>query len=390
MRARTATQRPRRALPAPHSFACAGPRSRWLALVALSLAAAAPARAQPPAPQPAPAPQDAAPAAAAVHLVAARGGDEDITQSRLLGPSGELYEPDPEAAGGSWRRHFGGGVAVEVEGAVDTGATLFAHGGGAPVFALSDAHKAWHAHPLPNRGRLVSGGDGAPAMAIGRHVYTWRGNRWTRLASLGGRISAVWASSPTDVYAASARGQLTRIRNQSQTPVALPLPAGDPITALTGRPGGALYGISRAGRAVRIRGPRATLVSRPASLASWTLQVAAADAEGALWALGWQPASGEQPARAVLVRSRGGQFVEAERIDDLSSEDRFVLLRIDRHGGVLWATRAGRVRFREAAPDAPEGASQDAGKRGWRDAHIVRQLRPPAPVPEGSGPARTR
>lgn len=344
------------------------PRVAWL-LGAWALVLAVPAaRAQ-------------APAAPPV-IAAATGGQDDITRSALVGPGGQVYEPGEP---GTWQRRFGGGVAIEVKGAARVDADiLFVHGNRAPLFRLHDT--AWHASPLPNRGRSVIGTSHAPALGIGRHVYTWRDGRWARLASVRGTITAVWAESERQVLAATAQGSLFRVQAGKQSALRHPLAGDDAIVQLAGHPGARLYGLARSGAVLRIGAGAATLVATAPELSGWEPHAAAADASGALWVLGWIPARAEQPAQAVLARAERNTLAPVERIDGLPGQDRFLVFRIDRRGGMLWSTQSGAVRFRPA----PGGSEPQPEDTPWRDARVVRELPMPASSFPGRAPARTR
>lgn len=353
------------------------PRARLLALLGTcALVLAAPAA-------------HAQPAGAPAVIAAATGGQDDVTRSVLVGAGGQVYEPgDP----GTWQRRFGGGVAVDVQGAVRVDAdTLFVHGSRAPLFRLQDA--TWHASPLPNRGRCALDAGAAPVLAIGRHVYTWRGGRWARLASVPGTITAVWAASERQAHAATAQGGLFRVQARKRAEITHPLAAGDVVVQLAGQPRGRLYGLARSGAVLRIGARAATLVGkapalagREPHLAAWEPHLAATDASGALWVLGWIPARAEQPAQAVLARAERGTLVPVETLGRLPAQDPFLVFRIDRRGGMLWATQSGAVRYRPA----PGDSVPQPGNTSWHDARIVRELPSPASWFPGRAPAHTR
>lgn len=347
------------------------------------------------------APAPVSPPMAAGAVVAAVGGEDDVTRSVLVGPGGQVYEP---GAPGTWQRQTAGGIGPVVVGAVRVGQTLFAHGAETPVFRRQDA--VWHAHPLPNRGRCAMGTGSVPALAIARYVYTWpegsagnaaRGRSgWTRLATLAGVATAVWAQTPTRVIAATAQGMLWRVQGSAATAIPDPLAAGDRVVVLTGTPR-SLYGLSQSGAVLRIGERRATLVDRAPALAGWVPQVVAVDAGGALWALGWAPARGAEPVRAVLARSDGKTLLPVENIADLLPLDRFLVLHIDRRGGMLWSTQSGAVRYRPAGPTGTPGTTGSGGSAGlgpsgaaWQAAQVISELSLPVPSFPGRGPAVAR
>ncbi|HWN67535.1 MAG TPA: hypothetical protein VNM90_07835 [Haliangium sp.] len=327
-------------------------------------------------------------------IAAAAGGDDDVTRSVLVGPGGQVYEP---ATPGTWQRRFGGGIGPSVVGATFAGqATLFAHGEAAPLFRLEGT--VWHAQPLPNRGPCALGRGPVAALAIGRHVYTWRDSGWTRLGSVAGVVTAVWAATPTRAYAATAQGGLWRLQGGAATAVPTPARAeNDPVVLLTGPARAPLHGVTRGGAVLRI-GERITLVGADPALAGWVAQVAAVDASGALWALGWIPASAGAPAQAVLARTQGNMLKVMETLAGLAPGERFIALLLDRAGGVLWATESGILRYRPGrAASAPAGnadaggaAAPDSTGTGWRDGQILDELPRSSPAFPGRGPARAR
>lgn len=318
-------------------------------------------------------------------IAAAAGGEHDVARSVLVGPGGQVYEP---AAPGTWQRRFGGGIAPVVLGATMAGQALFAHGETAPLFRLDGT--AWQAHPLPNRGPCLLGRGAVAAAAVGRHVYTWRDSGWTRLGSVQGVVTALWAESATRAHAATAQGGLWRVTTQGTGATAVPTPqrADDPIVLLTGHTRAQLYGVTRSGAVLSIR-ERATLVGPEAganaALAGWVAQVAAADVSGTLWALGWLPTSGQ----AVLARTQGNVLIAVETMTGLVPGDRFVALQVDHRGGMLWATESGTVRYRPAL-DPSAAAHPEPARTGWQDGQVLGEL-PSAPAAfPGRGPARAR
>lgn len=358
----------------------------WLAVLCAWQvpAATAAAQAAPATPSPQAAPTAQSPGRLAI--AAAAGGEDDVTRSVLVGPGGQVYEPTTP---GTWQRRFGGGIAPAVVGAAVAGEALFAHGEVAPVFRLEGT--VWHAHPLPNRGPCALGRGPVAALAIGRHVYTWRDNGWTRLASIQGVVAAVWAATPARAHAATARGELWRMQGSAATAVPTPQAESDPVVLLTGQ-ARALYGVTRSGAVLRIR-ERATLVGVDPALAGWVAQVAAADASGTLWALGWLPASGQAPAQAVLARTQGNVLIAVETMAGLAPGVRFTVLQIDRGGGMLWATESGTLRYRPGSgsgKSADSAAAPDPPRAGWRDGQILGELPHPVSAFPGRGPARAR
>jgi hypothetical protein len=348
----------------------------WLAVLCAWQMPAATAAAQPTTGRPA--------------IAAAAGGEDDVTRSVLVGPGGQVYSPAGPSAPGTWQRRFGGGTASAVLGAVRVGQALFVHGEVTPVFRLEGT--AWHASPLPNRGPCALGRGPVAALGIGRHVYTWRDSGWARLGSIPGVVSAVWAGTPARAYAASIQGGLWRLQGNAQAAVPTVQAAGDPVVLLAGQARLPLYGVTRGGAVLRIR-ERATLVDVDTALAGWAAHVAATDASGTLWALGWIPASGEAPARAVLARTQGNTLIAVETLAGLAPGERFTVLLLDRDGGMLWATESGTLRYRAgsaSAKAAAAAATPDPTSAGWRDGHVQDELPLPPSAFPGRGPARVR
>ena len=375
------------------------PRRLLLPACVLGLGAAHAA----PAPHAAPALATAAAGTTRAHGPAAH---DQVTQAVLIGPSGQIYDPD-EATPGTWRRRAAGGVGTAVTGAVMTSdGTLFVGGARAPLFRFDAG--TWHAHPLPNRGSSTLPADGAPAVAIGRHVYTWRNQRWTRLRSARDRITAIWAATDTRVYVATRGGDIQYTSPGGWRSIRHPLPPGDPVVLLTGRADEQLYALSRSGAVLRLGARNATALPRAPALSGFEPQAAATAPDGELWVAGVvtgppeapappgdDPGAAAQapqetpqaagagaqgegsavtPARAVLAHTAQGTLRLVEPLPPLASGERFTTLRVGPGGALLVATSAGFVHYKPQIAQAAERISgQDAAAR-WQKGALIREL----------------
>lgn len=285
----------------------------------------------------------------------------------LIGSSGQIYEPSGPLA---WKRRGAGGVAVDVLGALHAGDTLYAAGERTPLFARQG--EAWFASPLPNGGP-VAVSTGAPAVAVGRHLYTPEGGQWRRLISARSPIVALWAG-PRTSYVATERGDLARADGRRWRTLRSPLPAEDPIAWFCGAAGAELYAGSRAGVVLRVEARRATALPVPDDLAGLSIHSTGAVGEEVYLA----GTVGDGPERrGVLVRATGKGL---ERVDDLwalAEGDRYAAI-FGAAGAVAVASASGTVRARGA-----DGT--------WQDGAIDGAL-PPPPAAAGAqaAPARSR
>ncbi|MBK7071034.1 MAG: hypothetical protein IPH44_01925 [Myxococcales bacterium] len=122
----------------------------------------------------------------------------DPLASTLVGPSGQVWQPDGH---GAWTRDAGGGVAADVGGAV-VAAQLVVVGKATPAYRLDP--DGWQALRLGERGKTVMGGGPHPAFAIGRNVFVWKAKAWVRVGAAPAGIVALWAGSDSKVYVAGA------------------------------------------------------------------------------------------------------------------------------------------------------------------------------------------
>jgi len=179
-----------------------------------------------------------------------------VADTRLLGPSAQVYAPQkPDAR--QWTRQGSGGVAATVVAAGRHRNRLWVAGHTAPIYAR---HKGmWDAQPLPNRGwvRLATSGP-TGAVVINRQVYVLGRTGWRRFGRSSGVASAVWAASPNTVYVATTAGHLRRgvehAGRVSWTLVGGQVGRGAAIVQLVGRSPRNLYAIGKHGSLAAIRG----------------------------------------------------------------------------------------------------------------------------------------
>ena len=157
-------------------------------------------------------------------LAAVTAADGDVRTTRLIGPSGQVYEPD---GAGTWTRRIGGGVAADVTAAFQLGPQLVVTGRGAPMYTFDG--NLWRAAPIGQRGRVVTGAGSLPAVAIGTQVFVRDKQTWLRVGTAPAPITAVWATSKTNGRLATATTVFT-LRGGAFAPVAPALVA----TALVG------------------------------------------------------------------------------------------------------------------------------------------------------------
>jgi hypothetical protein len=286
----------------------------------------------------------------------------------LVGASAQLYRP---AGKQRWQRDAAGGVAVDVRRAfASPGGTLFAVGSASPLFAREGG--TWASFPLPNHGPCAANPGPIPAIAVGRHVYLLEGESWRRQASARSTITALWATSPTRMYAATHSGALAVLSGRAWTNLRSPLPPGDTIRHIIGVAGQHPIAISDSGAVLELGNIAARALPREVALEGMEIQ-ALGTHKGTVFLAG---TTAEHPERAVLVRIHKGKLVLDATLWPLAPGDRVALVA----GGtdLLVATARGQVRSRRA-----DGT--------WVDGVISPDL--PAPPPEADGraaPARSR
>lgn len=333
------------------------------------------------------APVTAAPALATAAVTGAHdpAAHDDVTRTVLIGPSGQIYDP-VEATPGTWRRRTNGGVSAAVTGAVltDEGA-LFVSGARAPLFRFDAG--AWHVHPLPNRGPSTLPTDGAPAAAIGAHVYTWRNQGWARLRSTRDPVTAIWAATDGRVYVATRAGTIQSTGPGGWRSIHHPLPADDPVVLLSGRAGKQqrVYAVARSGALLRLDAHSATPIPQAPELSGFAPQAAATAPDGELWVAGvladtagTTADDAASPARAVLAQTVQGTLRMVEPLPAPAPGERFAILRVGPGGALLVATSGGVVRYRIPGRSAGQEAA------GWQIGTLIGEL----PMPHSAFPGR--
>jgi len=258
----------------------------------------------------------AGPAAAAPAVVAVVSGGADVRAAVLVGPSGELYEPDRQ---GAWARRSGGGVAIEVVGAVQAGDAVYAAGASTPMYRRRDG--VWAAVRFGQRGRPLIGRGPLPSVAIGRQVFVLSRGKWIRVGEAPEGATALWAGGERNV-AVIAAGAAWRLRGYAFARLPRPTGAvdvfGDQPWALAAA--GAQH-LDR-GRAVAVATPGATVV-------------AAAAVADTVWLL-------VAPASGPLVLERHGKTSENVPTDIPASTGLAGMI-ADAQGKVLIAARDGTI-----------------------------------------------
>ncbi|HVV85142.1 MAG TPA: hypothetical protein VHE35_18905 [Kofleriaceae bacterium] len=263
--------------------------------------------------------------AAAEPLAAATTPVDDVRRTILVGPSGQLWQPDGQ---GGWTRSAGGGVGTDVQG-IAVADDLIIAGSGTPLFRRHD--DAWYGLRLGERGKTHLGTGPAPAVSIGKEVFVWARGAWTRVATADRPVVALWAESDRKLFVATDRAVL-RLAGKKLVP-ALPLAA--------------VRFAGRAPLALTADGVVHDLATRAALAPTADGQPVTADAatqapDGTPWILGRAGAD-----RALVRRTRTGW--ERRPAPPLAADDTVVHLAVDGSGRVLVATAAGAIHLADAA-----------------------------------------
>ncbi len=283
---------------------------------------------------------------------AVAGPSQTIDDVRLIGPSGEVYQPKPGNPQ-IWQRQGVGGVAATVRFAGRHAATMYAAGSTAPIYVR--ANGIWFVHPLPSRGRATLATAGpVGAAVVGRQVFTLaKADRgWRRFGRTKGRVTSVWAANAKTVYVANSQGRLRRGRNTgknaaSWTLLRTRLVRGDFVRALVGSSRKHLYALSQQGVLLRIRGTRVSRVSN-GSMVVHTATIAA-DGKGI--------AAGRlTDGRAAIATIAKGRMEAPEAIPGMAPRTRLTVV-IARGGIVVVATNGGQVFSRQGAAWTPSTLS---------------------------------
>ncbi len=173
-------------------------RSRAIRVVSLALAVGAGFTLAPPAPA------SAGPSPAAIAVLAPGPDPRDARGAVVVGPSGEVYEPD---GSGAWLRRHAGGVADKVVRAtrarglviagVDAGPAYAFRAGTAPARGDGDAIGAWNMVVLGWHAKAIVGRGPRATAAVGKRVFALDTGTPVRLPD---------APDPVVLLAASSRG----------------------------------------------------------------------------------------------------------------------------------------------------------------------------------------
>jgi hypothetical protein len=296
-------------------------------------------------------------------LVVAVAAAGDVTRTVLIGPSGQVYDPD---GAGKWVRRHAGGVAADVAGAARTvHGELVVAGRATPLYRRDG--DVWYALRIGETGRTVLGGGPAPSVAVGKQVFVHgkgqgkhkKTGTWTRIGTLPAAPSRLWASGPKSVWAATD-STLYRLSGRAFTK------AGAAPRLLAG--GKTAWGIHDD----RLRN-LATDKSIPAELDGAAVEIVAAGA------------APDDDALHVVVRTDAGRLVLARtgktalaRVDDVpaprsSTAPGVVGLVVDASGHALVAFADGTIAFRTGDT--------------WTTAQVEDDL---PRTQQGPGPSRTR
>jgi hypothetical protein len=296
----------------------------------------------------------AAASARADVITAVAPATDDVRKSILVGPSGQVWEPD---GAGTWTRKSEGGVAADVHGATLAGTTLVVAGKSAPLYRRDPV--GWIAMRLGERGRTVVGTGPRPSIAIGKTVFVWAGTTWKRVGRTAGNVIALWAASDVKVVAATDTG----LGKLAGAGAFAPIPAAPALAGLsTGGP--ATWAVTADGAAYEVATRR---IHRPTVGGAALTVVFVAVAGDKTWALGTTPAG------LALARFHKGAWTEAAA-PPVAADDAPLALVADTSGALLVVTRAGALHL--AAADGT-----------WSTGTRTEALPPATP---GPGPARGR
>jgi hypothetical protein len=309
-----------------------------------------------------------------VDLRAAITADAGIDATILVGSAGQLYRP---SGSDQWRREAIGGVAIDLRQTIASSDTIYAVAEHTPMFR--HRRGSWHVSPLPNRGSIVMGvGGGVPSLAIGKHVYLLRKQKWVRQNSAKRDITALWAASTKRVYVGTASGEIKRLNGRRWNDVTAKLGSGDRVVSLLGIAGKQLLAITRDGLVLEVGATTAKPLVAPANLTGFDIRLSCpGNVHGAALLLAaTQSSAGDQ--RLVLIAADAGKLTLVDDVDPAREGDEFTILATDSSGAILLASRRGEVRLRD-----PSGQ--------WRGGVVV--ATPPTPTHKptaGSQPAPLR
>lgn len=158
-----------------------------------------------------------APAPAVIAAVAAPA-TKDVRDAIMLGPQGQLYEPDGH---GAWIRHHAGGIANDVVRATRAGARVIVGVEGGPAYASATGktgNGAWQMIVLGLHAKAILGRGRRATAAVGRQVFVLESRTPVRLADAPGPVLAL-AASPASVVVVTDQG-LVRLAGKGWKPIA--------------------------------------------------------------------------------------------------------------------------------------------------------------------------
>ncbi len=165
-------------------------------------------------------------------LPAPMSGAAELSQTALIGTSGQVYLYDETSKTPRWVRRYAGGCTADITGALvlPTAAPakgapvevrppqILLAGKSAPLFRWAGG--AWSTMPVGQKGKTVMGTGPLPSVAIGSQVFVWQGDRMTRVATAPNKVIGLWAASATDVRISTDKA-LFRLRGKAFVPIAL-------------------------------------------------------------------------------------------------------------------------------------------------------------------------
>jgi hypothetical protein len=292
-------------------------------------------------------------AAAADPSVAAVAAADDARAAVLVGPSGQVYEPDGR---GSWTRHHAGGVGDAVDVAVKSGDAVIAGAGEAaaahaPPFEWRAG--VWEAVPVALRAHAVVGRGTRAVVAVNRAVWTLDGTP-RQLVDAPAAVTMLGASSG-GVAIATATG-VFRLDGKQWKPV-------DRAPAVTMLLDDRWAQTSNGVFDLRAGKPLAWPSQLPAN------PVVGVDAAGDLVAVAIDPGRGA----LAIVRLGGGKLEVGDATAIVAAPAAVAGVTTDRAGRVVVAFADGRIAIRDGT--------------AWSATAVRDEL--PAPRP-GSPPATSR
>lgn len=158
-----------------------------------------------------------APAPVVIAAVAA-SETNDVRDAIVLGPHGQVYEPDGH---GAWIRHHAGGISNDVVRAARTGARVIVGVEDGPPYAYASGKTgdgAWQMIVLGLHAKAILGRGRRATAAVGRQVFVLDSRTPVRLADAPAPVLAL-AASRTSVVVVTDQG-LARLAGKGWKPIA--------------------------------------------------------------------------------------------------------------------------------------------------------------------------